>query len=241
MVLSVAIPNRPILKKVLITCDWDECGRQAIRLYPRRASVRSKLSPFHFCSTRWQRLHWRERKRAEAELAAQATPRFCPACGGELLRTLAVGRPRVYCNDACRAKAARVRLKRNPDGAVATARARAVHLTQMAKEAAKAAKSWRMKYATWMADYDEAVVEVAASQHTDNPRELKAGVLETHDSICLRSSADLTPSPLTRRCMPPLQGSDWRKKRKVYARRAETARIRRARKRDRMAQAHAED
>ena len=81
MVLSVAIPNRPILKKVLITCDWDECGRQAIRLYPRRASVRSKLSPFHFCSTRCQRLHWRERKRAEAELAAQATPRFCPACG----------------------------------------------------------------------------------------------------------------------------------------------------------------
>ena len=240
MVLSVAIPNRPILKKVLITCDWDECGRQAVRLYPRRASVRSKLSPFHFCSTRCQRLHWRERKRAEAELAAQATPRFCPACGGELLRTLAVGRPRVYCNDACRAKAARVRLKRNPAGAVATARARAVHLTQMAKEAAQEARSWRMKYATWMADYDTAVAEVAASQYTDNPKEIKEGVLETHDYV-LEGQRRLDALDADLALHATSARSDWRKKRKVYARRAETARIRRARKRDRMAQAHAED
>ena len=235
MVLSGAIPNRPILKRVLITCDWDECGRQAIRLYPRRASVRSKLSPFHFCSTRCQRLHWRERKRAEAELAAQATPRFCPACGGEILRTLAVGRPRVYCNDACRAKAARERLKRNPAGAVAAARARAVHLTQLAKEAAKAAKSWRLKYATRMADYDEAVAMVAASQHTDNPKELKDGVRETHDNL-LEEQRRLDALAADSALHATSARSDWRKKKKVYARRAETARIRRARKHAGMAQ-----
>ena len=45
MVLSVEIPNRPILKKVLITCDWSECGRQATRLYPRRASVPVEALP----------------------------------------------------------------------------------------------------------------------------------------------------------------------------------------------------
>ena len=240
MVLSVAIPNRPILKKVLITCDWSECGRQATRLYPRRASVRSKLSQFHFCSTRCQRLHWRERKRAEAELATQAMPGSCPACGGEILRTLAVGRPRVYCNDACRAKAARERLKRNPAGAVAAARERAVHLTQMAREAAKAAKSWRLKYVTWLADYDEAVAMVAASQHTDNPKELKDGVRETHDNV-LKEQRQLDALAADLALHATSARAGWRKKRKIYARRAETARIRRARKRAGMAQAHAEN
>ena len=131
-------------------------------------------------------------------------------------------------------------MKRNPAGAVAAARERAVHLTQMAKEAAKAAKSWRLKYVTWLADYDEAVAMVAASQHTDNPKELKDGVRETHDNVLKEQrrldalAADLALHATSAR-------ADWRKKRKIYARRAETARIRRARKRAGMAQAHAED
>ena len=238
MALSGAIRNRPILKKVLITCDWSECGRRAIRLYPRRASVRSKLSPFHFCSTRCQRLHWRERKRFEAELAAQATPGSCPACGGEIPRTFAVGRPRVYCNDACRAKAARERLKRNPAGAVAAARERAVQLTQEAKEAANAAKAWRLRYADWTARYEAVVAEVAASQHTDNPMKLKEGAREAHDNV-LKGQRRLDALVADMALHATFARDAWRKKKKVYARRAETARIRRARKRERIAQAQA--
>ena len=91
-----------------------------------------------------------------------------------------------------------------------------------------------MKYATWMADYDTAVAEVAASQYTDNPKEIKEGAREAHDYVLGGQrrldalDADLALHATSAR-------SDWRKKRKVYARRAETARIRRARKRDRMA------
>ena len=64
--------TRPRLKQTLVTCSRPGCRNQAIRYYPARESVRRKLSPWRYCSTRCARQHWEERA-APATRRGQST------------------------------------------------------------------------------------------------------------------------------------------------------------------------
>ena len=108
--------HRPRLKQTAITCSW--CGVSTVKLYPSRESVRRKLSPYRFCSSTCQRDHWEARRKAEWS----GVPYPCAQCGTAITPQQAAGRRRSYCNDTCKAKAARERRRRNPAGAVMAAR-----------------------------------------------------------------------------------------------------------------------
>ena len=125
--------QRPRLKRILIKCDW--CGSTALKLYPSRESVRQQLSPYHFCSSTCQRDHWEARRKAE--WVAESYP--CRQCGATLTTQQAPGRRRDYCSAACKQKAARERLRRNPAGAVVVARQR---FHGAWRQAVKAVEEW---------------------------------------------------------------------------------------------------
>ena len=108
--------QRPRLKQYAFACDW--CGASTVKLYPSRESVRRKLSPYRFCSSTCQRDHWEARRKAEWS----GVPYPCAQCGTAITPQQAAGRRRSYCNDTCKAKAARERRRRNPAGAVMAAR-----------------------------------------------------------------------------------------------------------------------
>ena len=133
--------SRPRLKLVLIRCDF--CGRQKLRYYPARERVRSKLSPFTFCSTKHARKHWEERRRQAA--AAEARPYLCagPGCPAPIDPTLRPGRPREYCSDRCKAAAAAERARREPGGAVVRTQARARTQHERAAAARREADTFR--------------------------------------------------------------------------------------------------
>ena len=102
--------QRPRLKRTLIKCD--QCGSTALKLYPSRESVRQQLSPYHFCSSTCQRDHWEARRKAEwvAESIPMpsvrryyhpsAGPR--PAAGLLLSRVQAEGGPGAVTAESCR-------------------------------------------------------------------------------------------------------------------------------------------
>ena len=125
--------QRPRLKRNLITCDW--CGSTALKLYPSRESVRQQLSPYHFCSSTCQRDHWEARRKA----GWVAMPYPCRQCGATITPQQAPGRRRDYCSAACKQKAARERLRRNPAGAVVAARQR---FQEAWRQAVKAMNQW---------------------------------------------------------------------------------------------------
>ena len=125
--------QRPRLKRIPITCDW--CGSTALKLYPSRESVRQQLSPYHFCSSTCQRDHWEARRKAEWV----ANPYPCRQCGATITPQQAPGRRRDYCSAACKQKAARERLRRNPAGAVVVARQR---FQEAWRQAVKAMNQW---------------------------------------------------------------------------------------------------
>ena len=125
--------QRPRLKRILITCD--QCGSTALKLYPSRESVRQQLSPYHFCSSTCQRDHWEARRKA----GWVATPYPCRQCGATITPQQAPGRRRDYCSAACKQKAARERLRRNPAGAVVVARQR---FHGAWRQAVKAVEEW---------------------------------------------------------------------------------------------------
>ena len=108
--------HRPRLKRYAFACDW--CGVSTVKFYPSRESVRNKLSPYRFCSSTCQRDHWEARRRA----AWSGAPYPCAQCGAAITPQQAAGRRRVYCSDTCKQKAARERRRRNPAGAVMAAR-----------------------------------------------------------------------------------------------------------------------
>ena len=110
--------HRPRLKRLPFNCSW--CGAADVKLYPSRESVRQKLSPYKFCSSTCQRDHWEARRKAEWSGA----PYPCAQCGTAITPQQAAGRRRSYCNDTCKQKAARERRRRNPAGAVMAARQR---------------------------------------------------------------------------------------------------------------------
>ena len=113
--------SRPRLKQMLITCSW--CKGSAVKLYPSRESVRRKLPEFRFCSSTCQRDHWEARRKSSWNVPAYP----CLQCGELIIPLQIAGRRRSYCDDACKAKAARARLRRQPSGAVAAAREKFAH------------------------------------------------------------------------------------------------------------------
>ena len=124
--------HRPRLKRYTIVCSW--CNTSAIKLYPSRESVRQKLSPYRFCSSVCQRDHWESRRKAEWS----ASPYPCAQCGTAITPQQAAGRRRSYCTATCKQAAARARIRRNPAGAVMAARERFVTAWQRALTAVNA-------------------------------------------------------------------------------------------------------
>ena len=107
--------QRPRLKRYTITCAW--CGTQAVKLLPSRRAVLSKTSPFNFCSSEHQRLHWEKRRRE----SWTATLYDCRQCGRQFESVQRPGRPSIYCSAKCRTVAAMDRKRRDPAADVLSA------------------------------------------------------------------------------------------------------------------------
>ena len=104
--------QRPRLKAYTIICS--QCGVSAVKLFPSRRAVRDKMSGFRFCSADCQRIHWEARRRA----AWTATPYPCQQCGREIVPLQKPGRPSAYCSSKCRTAAGLERQRRDPAAAV---------------------------------------------------------------------------------------------------------------------------
>ena len=166
--------HRPRLKRYTIVCSW--CKASAIKLYPSRAAVRDQLSPYRFCSEPCQRRHWEARRKAEWS----ASPYPCKQCGATITPQQAAGRPRSYCTDACKQAAARERLRRHPAGAVVVARQT---FDEAWRGATRAVKVWGEFYdhgAPVEAAYNQAVPVYQAAT-TDEAQ--KASIQPIRDAI----------------------------------------------------------
>ena len=153
MAYDVLMPGRqrPRLKQVPIRCD--QCAKPAVRLYPRREAVRSRMSPFRFCSTRCARQHWEGRRRQLRANEARAHP--CDQCGVAVPPSLGPGRPRRYCSDLCKGAAKRDRERRQPGGAVLRARDTLSKSQEMAAEAERVASVHRVELTRWLSKLRE--------------------------------------------------------------------------------------
>ena len=239
--------HRPRLKQYAITCS--SCGASDVKLYPSRESVRRKLSPYRFCSSTCQRDHWEARRKAEWSGA----PYPCAQCGTAITPQQAAGRRRSYCNDTCKQKAARERRRRNPAGAVMAARQQFKEAWHQAVRAAltlsefidfvkpvesayneavpryQAAASDEERAASTQPIRD-AIVQLAGPQAHDEPDRTRAGYGRWQDwwewrqtSLAMRWSIHGQRLDEARTSTEEL-----RKAERVAARRAETARLRRA-------------
>ena len=240
--------HRPRLKRLLIRCDW--CGSTALKLYPSRESVRQKLSPYKFCSSTCQREHWEARRKAE--WSASSYP--CAQCGATITPQQAAGRRRTYCSSSCKQQAARERLRRNPAGAVMAARQR---FLEAWRQAVTAVEEWEELNAygwpVWLA-YEKAG---HASKYDNASYEQKvAAIKPIRDAIDRIAGPHYGDEPnryqsargewqawwkwwlnARRRCWSAYEHrlevaraatEELRKRERVAARRAETARLRRA-------------
>ena len=248
--------QRPRLKRIPITCDW--CGSTALKLYPSRESVRQQLSPYHFCSSTCQRDHWEARRKAE--WVAESYP--CRQCGATLTTQQAPGRRRDYCSAACKQKAARERLRRNPAGAVVEARQR---FQEAWRQAVKAMNQW-VEFEAHGATVGEAYRQATLVINTEGvtEEEKMEAVVRISKAIRGLDGPQYVGEPSRARVFDG-QFKEWwkwwlegrrqgwrfyddhlaaaraataelRKRERVAARRAETARLRRAAARD-----HVED
>ena len=87
--------TRPRLAPFETDCYKPDCNKVAIRFYPRRASVRAKLSPRHYHTRECQLKDWRERRRLRR--MALRHPHPCASCGTLIEPEHRPGRPRTYC------------------------------------------------------------------------------------------------------------------------------------------------
>ena len=137
----------PRLKAVSFVCDATELGdcpkrgQVVVRYYPVHSSARA--SPYHFCSDKCQRNHWRERQRQAAVDAL--TPYPCARAGCDLLvePRYGPGRPRLYHSTACQRQAERARSKRQPGRDVARAEKRLGEARSGLQAAEVEAARWR--------------------------------------------------------------------------------------------------
>ena len=240
--------HRPRLKRILIRCDG--CGSTALKLYPSRESVRQKLSPYKFCSSTCQREHWEARRKAE--WSASSYP--CAQCGATITPQQASGRPRTYCTDACKQAAARERLRRQPAGAVMAARQR---FDEAWRRAVTAAEEWEELNAHGWPVWEAYRKAGPASQYDNASDEQKVAAMEPiRDAIAGIGGPHYGDEPNRyhsargdwvawwkwwlashQRCRSAYEHrlevaraatEELRKRERVAARRAETARLRRA-------------
>ena len=148
--------TKPRMKLKTIKCSLPSCGKIVMSWRPTRESVQRKLSPdgYTYCSRDHQEQHWRDRQRAKWTPVVYK----CSWCGAELVTAQNAWRPRDYCDNTCKASAARARKRRNPAGAVVTAQRLAVVLLQRAAVTMQAAALER-----WCAAPDFAAYGAAAA------------------------------------------------------------------------------
>ena len=151
------------MKLKTIRCSLPSCGKIKMSWRPTRESVQRKLSPdgYTYCSRDHQEQHWRDRQRAKWTPVVY----YCalPSCKAELVTTQNAGRPRDYCDNTCKASAARARKRRNPAGAVVTAQHLAVVLLQRAAVTMQAAALERWRAAPEFAAYGAAAAASRAA------------------------------------------------------------------------------
>ena len=241
--------HRPRLNRYTIACSW--CGASTVKLYPSRESVRRKLSPYQFCSSTCQRDHWEARRKAEWSGA----PYPCAQCGTAITPQQAAGRRRSYCNDTCKQKAARERRRRNPAGAVMAARQQ---FKDAWHDAVKAAEEWEkmethgapvkeayMKVEIEFSKYPNAtneqkrlllkpIADAAQGLHGEsyagepNRREAARGLWVDWWEWWKKARQRCESAYENRLEVARASTEELRKKERVAARRAETARLRRA-------------
>ena len=239
--------TRPRLKRTLIACSW--CGASTVKLYPSRESVRRKLSPYRFCSSTCQRDHWEARRKA----AWNVQPYPCAHCGGLIIPLQAAGRRRSYCVDSCKSRAARDRQLRQPSGAVAAARERFDQAWQRAVQAVNAWGEFEDLGAPVEAAYIkasrlhpsaqsqqdkknivrpvcEAIYALTQPRYKDEPgrHPPAAGLFTEWRNWWLEGRTQRWRHCERRLELARAATAELRKREKVAARRAETARLRRA-------------
>ena len=142
-------PRRhPRLKPFVIVCSLPDCRVQKTRYYPRRPSVAAKANPGGrtYCSKAHAQRDWSRRRRREA---AEPTACAWQGCTNEIPPSHRPGRPRSYCSDRCKGKAAAERSHPVPvalqaaQARVATLKARVATLKEKAVPARQAANTFR--------------------------------------------------------------------------------------------------
>ena len=179
--------TKPRLTPTLITCDNPGCERQRLGYYPKRESVRRKMSPLRYCSPECQRQHWEARKRAERAAAKVAYACAGPSCPNEIEPVHGPGRPPIYCSIACKRNAARSRRRREPGSAVVRARA-AVREAEGPVHAAIA------PYRQYKQHYDVAFEEVEANRQRVDDAAAKLEAFRKRQQERAQAAEDLIAS-----------------------------------------------
>ncbi len=185
------------------------------------------MSSFKFCCALCQRQHWQQREFDKR----QPTITHCSWCGGGIQTDPGTpGRPRDYCDDTCKQAAARARKRRNPAGAIVTARYEAEAKQKRAAEAQAAYAAALAGYESKKQEITDGIQATASYDDAKASRELEALTQEWETfkdrlEFLRRRALDL-------KARADIAAENLAKVERQYGRRAETARLRRAARRD---------
>ena len=222
--------TRPVLSQQPFNCAW--CGRPGLGYYPKRPAVRAKMPPFRFCRNegRCQRRHWLARQR---EMRAQGMrPYACggPGCPRDVPLRPGPGRLPLYCSRPCKTAAAKERRRQQPPARIQEARAAAERMAVKAFAAAQEADSHRDEFKVRIARHAdfERIDEGRDPNRDALSLEDLSERINARDAVERQGKLDRTAAR-TKTSADDLAAALAQQEAQL-ARRAQTARIRRAKK-----------